>query len=125
MLRMSDTMKPDVCIIGDSPAGLRAALLASAFGAPTVLVKSGRTIHGLDEARHALMAAANHAQSARQAGRFGIRTGDVAADCAEVMARVRAVRVNQPAVARRVGAPCRHTSPCAPAQRGTARSACK
>jgi thioredoxin reductase len=37
---MSDMLTPDLCIIGDSAAGLRAALLAGAFGVPTVLVKS-------------------------------------------------------------------------------------
>ena len=89
---MSDLLTPDLCIIGDSAAGLRAALLAGAFGVPTVLVKSGRTIYGMDEARHALMAAANMAASARQSAQFGIRTGDIAADCAAVMARVRAVQ---------------------------------
>lgn len=89
---MSDQLTPDLCIIGDSAAGLRAALLAGAFGVPTVLVKSGRTIYGMEEARHALLAAADMAATARQAAQFGIQTGVVSADCANVMAHVRAVQ---------------------------------
>jgi len=89
---MSDMLTPDLCIIGDSAAGLRAALLAGAFGVPTVLVKSGRTIYGIEEARHALMAAANMAEMARQTSCFGMQTGEVAVDCAAVMARVRTVQ---------------------------------
>ena len=89
---MADMLTPDLCIIGDNAAGLRLALLAGAFGVPTVLVKTGRTIDGLMQARHALLAAAQHAHAARDAKRFGIKAGDVIADCAAVMTQARAVQ---------------------------------
>lgn len=86
---MSDLLTTDLCIVGDSAAGLSAALIAAAFGVPTVLVKSGRTVYGADMARHSLRAAANAANDAGQAHRFGLHSGPVTIDGMRVMQIVR------------------------------------
>ena len=85
-------LTPDLCIIGDSAGGLRAALLAAAFGLPTVLIRTGAQDEADAIGKHALLAAAAMAEAARHASRFGIETGPVACDFARVTARVHATQ---------------------------------
>lgn len=90
------TMQTDVAIIGAGTAGLAAYRAAKAAGATALLIESGE--QGTTCARvgcmpsKLLIAAADAAHHARNAGGFGIRVSDVQVDGAQVMARVRSER---------------------------------
>jgi pyruvate/2-oxoglutarate dehydrogenase complex dihydrolipoamide dehydrogenase (E3) component len=92
---MAETLTPDLCVIGAGSAGLSAAALAAAFGVPCVLVErarmGGECLNVGCVPSKALLAAAHAAQSAREAGRFGIEAGPVSVDFPRVMAHVREV----------------------------------
>jgi dihydrolipoamide dehydrogenase len=85
-----------VAVIGAGTAGLHAYEAARNMGADTLLIEQGPggttcTRYGCMPSK-ALLAAAHAAHAARQAGGFGIRTGDIHVDGEAVMARVRALR---------------------------------
>ncbi|MEJ1937233.1 FAD-dependent oxidoreductase, partial [Nostoc sp. NIES-2111] len=92
---MAEAVTPDLCVIGAGSAGLSAAGLAGAFGVPCVLVErarmGGECLNVGCVPSKALLAAAHAAQSAREAGRFGIEAGPVSVDFPRVMAHVRDV----------------------------------
>lgn len=92
---MAETLTPDLCVIGAGSAGLSAAALAAAFGVPCVLVEKarmgGECLNVGCVPSKALLAAAHAAQSAREAGRFGVDAGAVSVDFPRVMAHVREV----------------------------------
>lgn len=73
---MAENLKPDLCIIGASPAGLRLAVRARENGASVTLIDRGEA--GVEGAwttsipATALAAAASHAQALRDGAAFGI-----------------------------------------------------
>lgn len=85
--------KTDVAVIGAGTAGLGAFHAARKAGADALLIESG--VYGTTCARvgcmpsKLLIAAADAAYGARQAGGFGVKVGSVCVDGAAVMARVR------------------------------------
>ena len=81
---MSDTLTTDICVIGGGSGGLSVAAGASQMGADTVLVESGPM--GGDclnfgcVPSKSILAAAHHAQSHRESGRFGVNGSEPAID---------------------------------------------
>ncbi|HEY6384031.1 MAG TPA: FAD-dependent oxidoreductase, partial [Pseudolabrys sp.] len=39
---MTETLRPDICILGGGPGGLSVAAAAAAFAVPTVLIERGK-----------------------------------------------------------------------------------
>jgi pyruvate/2-oxoglutarate dehydrogenase complex dihydrolipoamide dehydrogenase (E3) component len=78
--RDAGTLKPDLCIIGAGSAGLSVASIAVSMGASVVLVEKhrmgGDCLNVGCVPSKALLAAAYRAHELRQAGRFGIGTGE-------------------------------------------------
>lgn len=78
---MTETLTPDICVIGAGSGGLSVAAAAAAFGVPVVLIEKGKM--GGDclnvgcVPSKSLIAAARRAHDARNAGIFGIGVGDV------------------------------------------------
>ena len=72
---MSETLTPDICVIGGGSGGLSVAAAAAAFGVPVVLVEKGKMggdcLNTGCVPSKALLAAAKHAQGFRANG-FGI-----------------------------------------------------
>jgi pyruvate/2-oxoglutarate dehydrogenase complex dihydrolipoamide dehydrogenase (E3) component len=85
---MSDLLTPDLCIVGDSAGGLRAALVAAAFGLPTILVRTGARDEQRAARLDALRAATALLTQTRDAASFGIEATGVRVDFAAVMRRV-------------------------------------
>mgnify|MGYP002402490872 CR=1 FL=1 len=90
------TLRPDLCVIGASPAGLSAASLAAALGASVVLV--GERPWGVERphpgglSSTALIAAAGRAEALRRTGAFGIGPGlEPEVDTAKIRAHVQEV----------------------------------
>ena len=89
-------MNVDVAVIGSGTAGLAAYRAAKAAGASVALIEGGA--YGTTCARvgcmpsKLLIAAAEAAHAAEHAPAFGVHTGEVRVDGAEVMARVRSER---------------------------------
>jgi pyruvate/2-oxoglutarate dehydrogenase complex dihydrolipoamide dehydrogenase (E3) component len=82
----------DIAIIGAGAAGLSIAAISAALGRRVTLFERAKMggdclNHGCVPSK-ALLAAAHHAHAAREAHRFGIRTGEVAVDWAAVRAHV-------------------------------------
>ena len=77
---MTETLRPDICVIGGSPGGLSVAAAAAAFGVPTVLVESrkmgGNSLKVGCAQSKALLAAARHSEAARSAKLFGVDVRD-------------------------------------------------
>jgi pyruvate/2-oxoglutarate dehydrogenase complex dihydrolipoamide dehydrogenase (E3) component len=92
---MSETLTPDVCVIGAGSGGLTVAAGASQMGSSVVLIERGRM--GGDclnfgcVPSKSLIAAAHAAHAARAAARFGIRVDAPTVDGAAVFKRVRDV----------------------------------
>lgn len=91
-----DAKRFDVAVIGAGTAGLEAWRAAEAAGARAVLIEKGAwgttCIRVGCIPSKLLMTAGDAARSARGAGVFGVRAGEVAVDGRAVMARVRAER---------------------------------
>jgi len=92
---MTQRLEADICVIGAGSAGLSVAAGASQLGARTVLIESGKMggdclNYGCVPSK-ALLAAAHAAQSARRAGRFGLRLPEPAVDFAAVQDHVQGV----------------------------------
>ncbi|MCD6069621.1 MAG: dihydrolipoamide dehydrogenase [Microvirga sp.] len=87
-------LRPDLCVIGAGSAGLSVASIAASFGASVVLIEKNRM--GGDclnvgcVPSKALIAAALHAHSMREAADFGIGGGEPVVDFAKVHAHVKA-----------------------------------
>ncbi|MBF9197116.1 dihydrolipoyl dehydrogenase family protein [Microvirga terrestris] len=90
----SRVLQPDLCVIGAGSAGLSVASIAASFGASVVLIEKNRM--GGDclnvgcVPSKALIAAALHACTMREAGDFGIGAGEPVVDFAKVHAHVKA-----------------------------------
>lgn len=73
---MAETLTPDICVIGAGAGGLAVARAAAAFGVSTVLVArhamGGASLNTGGVPGKALLAAANRAESVRQARTFGV-----------------------------------------------------
>jgi pyruvate/2-oxoglutarate dehydrogenase complex dihydrolipoamide dehydrogenase (E3) component len=73
-------LTPDICVIGAGPAGLALATAAAAFGVSVVLIErdrmGGTGLNAGGAALRALVAAGARAVAVRQAGRFGVVTGE-------------------------------------------------
>src|SRR5215470_2801392 len=92
---MPQSLRADLCIVGAGSAGLTLAAGASQLGASTVLVEAasmgGDCLNYGCVPSKALLAAAQAAESARQARRFGIAAGEPAIDFAAVHDHVHGV----------------------------------
>ena len=92
---MSNTLTADLCVIGAGSAGLSVAAGASQMGARVILIEKGEM--GGDclnfgcVPSKALLAAAEVAQTMRDAGRFGIAATEPVIDTAAVRDHVRGV----------------------------------
>ncbi len=92
---MSETLKPDICVIGAGSGGLTVAAAAAAFGVSVVLVEKGKMggdclNYGCVPSK-ALIAAAKQAQSIRDAHKFGVTAGDPQVNFRRVNDHVRRV----------------------------------
>lgn len=85
----------DLCIVGAGSGGLSVAAGAAQMGAAVVLVEKGRMggdcLNAGCVPSKALIAAAQAAQDARRAGRFGVRVGEPVVDFGAVHAHVHGV----------------------------------
>ena len=83
----------DICIIGAGSGGLALASAAARLGRSVVLIEraamGGECLNAGCVPSKALLAAARHAQAARDGAAFGIGAGEPAIDFAAVMAHVR------------------------------------
>jgi pyruvate/2-oxoglutarate dehydrogenase complex dihydrolipoamide dehydrogenase (E3) component len=92
---MSETLFPDICVIGAGSAGLSVAAGASQMGSSVVLIEKGEM--GGDclnfgcVPSKSLIAAAEAAHAARQAARFGVGVAEPRVDGSAVFRRVREV----------------------------------
>ncbi|MBJ6124611.1 dihydrolipoyl dehydrogenase family protein [Microvirga splendida] len=86
-------LQPDLCVIGAGSAGLSVAAIAASFGVSVVLIEKNRM--GGDclnvgcVPSKALIAAALHVRSMREAGDFGIGAGEAVVDFARIHAHVK------------------------------------
>ncbi|MBB4002776.1 dihydrolipoyl dehydrogenase family protein [Aurantimonas endophytica] len=89
---MAEILTPDICVIGAGSGGLTTAAASAAFGVPVVLIERGRMggdclNYGCVPSK-ALLAAANHAATIREAPRFGVSAGEPQIDFAAVQRHV-------------------------------------
>jgi len=81
---MTETLKPDICILGAGSGGLTVAAVASQLGVDTVLIErdkmGGDCLNYGCVPSKALLAAAHAAESARTGQKYGIKAGPVDAD---------------------------------------------
>lgn len=93
---MTQTLTPDICVIGAGSGGLTVAAAAAAFGVPVVLIEKGEMggdclNYGCVPSK-AMLAAGKHAHAIRQAPQFGVMASpDFAVDTKKVNAHVRSV----------------------------------
>jgi pyruvate/2-oxoglutarate dehydrogenase complex dihydrolipoamide dehydrogenase (E3) component len=92
---MSETLTPDLCVIGAGSGGLSVAAAAAAFGVPVVLIEKAKMggdclNYGCVPSK-SLIAAAGHADVARHSGPFGIATARPSIDFAKVHHHVHSV----------------------------------
>jgi pyruvate/2-oxoglutarate dehydrogenase complex dihydrolipoamide dehydrogenase (E3) component len=92
---MTETLRPDLCVIGAGSAGLSLASAAAMMGVSVVLIERGKFggagLNSADVPARALMAAAKAAQDARRAKDFGVHLGEPSVDFEQVHEHVREV----------------------------------
>ncbi len=92
---MTETLKPDICVLGGGPGGLSVAAAAAAFGVPTVLIERGKMggdcLNTGCVPSKSLLAAAKRAELMRNAGLFGLNVQGIGADFAKVHDHVHSV----------------------------------
>lgn len=90
---MSETLRPDLCVIGAGSGGLSVAAGGAKLGVPVVLIEKdrmgGECLNSGCVPSSALLAAAHRAHNARGAPEFGVAT-EVRVDFAKVRAHVAA-----------------------------------
>lgn len=92
---MTETLTPEICVIGGGSGGLSVAAAAAAFGVPVVLIEKG--LMGGDCLNYgcvpskALISVAKKANAIRHADRFGIKAQEPEVDFLAVRARIREV----------------------------------
>jgi len=92
---MTETLRPDICIIGAGSGGLSVAAAAAAFGVDVVLIEKGKMggdclNYGCVPSK-AMIAAGKHAHAIAEAPHFGVTSGDIKIDFKKVHAHVHAV----------------------------------
>jgi pyruvate/2-oxoglutarate dehydrogenase complex dihydrolipoamide dehydrogenase (E3) component len=92
---MRKVLTPDICVIGAGSAGLTVAAAAAALGVSVVLIEKNRIggarLNTACVPSRALMAAARHAQTIRDAADFGIVVDPPRTDFPAVMQHVRQI----------------------------------
>src|SRR4029453_15093397 len=92
---MTETLKPDICVLGGGPGGLSVAAAAAAFGVPTVLIERGKMggdcLNTGCVPSKSLLAAAKRAELMRSAGLFGLNFQGIGVDFAKVHDHVHSV----------------------------------
>jgi pyruvate/2-oxoglutarate dehydrogenase complex dihydrolipoamide dehydrogenase (E3) component len=92
---MTETLTPDICILGGGPGGLSVAAAAAAFGVPTVLIERGKMggdcLNTGCVPSKSLLAAARRAELMRNAGLFGLNVQGIGVDFAKVHDHVHSV----------------------------------
>ena len=92
---MTETLTPDICIIGAGSGGLTVAAAAASFGVSVVLIEKGKMggdclNYGCVPSK-ALLAAGKQAQAMRNGAKFGITPVEPQVNFKAVMAHVKAV----------------------------------
>ncbi len=89
---MSETLEPDLCIVGAGSAGLTVAAAGRSLGLSVVLVErarmGGECLNTGCVPSKALIACARHAATIRRAGAFGVDAGEPRIDAERVFAHV-------------------------------------
>ena len=92
---MTETLKPDICVLGGGPGGLSVAAAAAAFGVPTVLIERGKMggdcLNTGCVPSKSLLAAAKRAELMRNAGLFGLNVQGIGVDFTKVHNHVHSV----------------------------------
>ena len=92
---MTETLKPDICVIGGGSGGLSVAAAAAAFGVSVVLIENhkmgGDCLNTGCVPSKALLAAAKRAETMRAAAPFGVTAQAVNVDFAKVHDHVQRV----------------------------------
>jgi pyruvate/2-oxoglutarate dehydrogenase complex dihydrolipoamide dehydrogenase (E3) component len=92
---MTETLAPDICVLGGGPGGLSVAAAAAAFGVPTVLIERGKMggdcLNTGCVPSKSLLAAARRAELMRNAGLFGLNVQGIGVDFAKVHDHVHSV----------------------------------
>jgi pyruvate/2-oxoglutarate dehydrogenase complex dihydrolipoamide dehydrogenase (E3) component len=85
---MTETLTPDICVLGGGPGGLSVAAAAAAFGVPTVLIERSRMggdcLNTGCVPSKSLLATAKRAQTLRNAGTFGFDVPNIGVNFAKV-----------------------------------------
>lgn len=92
---MSETLTPDICVIGAGSGGLSVAAIAAAFGVSCVLIEKdkmgGDCLNYGCVPSKAMIAAAKHAEAIRHAPGFGVTAGDPQVNFGRVSQHVKGV----------------------------------
>ncbi|MBL4646733.1 MAG: FAD-dependent oxidoreductase [Rhizobiales bacterium] len=92
---MSETLTPDICVIGAGSGGLSVAAIAAAFGVSVVLIEKGKMggdcLNTGCVPSKALLASAKQAEAIRHAKTFGIAVSDPVVDFQKVNEYVHSV----------------------------------
>lgn len=92
---MTETLAPDICVIGGGSGGLTVAAAAAAFGVDVVLIEKGKMggdclNYGCVPSK-AILAAGKHAHAIREAAEFGVFADDPKVDFRKVNAHIKSV----------------------------------
>jgi pyruvate/2-oxoglutarate dehydrogenase complex dihydrolipoamide dehydrogenase (E3) component len=92
---VTDTLKPDLCVVGAGSGGLSVAAIAASFGVSVVLIErdrmGGDCLNVGCVPSKSLLAAADRAEAIRTAAAFGVQGGEPQVDWARVRAHVHGV----------------------------------
>ena len=92
---MSETLTPDICVIGGGSGGLTVAAAAAAFGVDVVLIEKGKMggdclNYGCVPSK-AILAAGKHAHAIREAAEFGVFADEPKVDFRKVNKHIKSV----------------------------------
>ncbi len=92
---MSETLRPDICVIGAGSGGLTVAAAAASFGVDVVLIEKGKMggdclNYGCVPSK-AIIAAGKHAHAIGEAPAFGVSAGEVKVDFRKVHSHIHSV----------------------------------
>ncbi len=92
---MSQTLTPDICVIGAGSGGLTVAAAAAAFGVDVVLIEKGKMggdclNYGCVPSK-AILAAGKHAHAIREAAHFGVMADEPKIDFRKVNQHIKSV----------------------------------
>lgn len=92
---MSQTLTPDICVIGGGSGGLTVAAAAAAFGVDVVLIEKGKMggdclNYGCVPSK-AILAAGKHAYAIREAAHFGVFADEPKVDFRKVNQHIKSV----------------------------------